>query len=55
MIAAGLDEISSSPLSAKAQQELSTLFVDNLVHDAARRTSELRLMLRIVSDASLKS
>lgn len=50
LTASGLDEISASSLPAKAQQELTTLFVDNLIHDAARRLSELRLMLRIAED-----
>lgn len=50
LTATGLDEITDSSLPAKAQQELTALFVDNLIHDAARRLSELRLMLRIAED-----
>ncbi len=52
MSAASLDEIGTSPLPVKAKQELTALFVDNLIRDAARRTDELRLMLRIATDAS---
>jgi transcriptional regulator with XRE-family HTH domain len=51
LVAAGLDDLNSSSLPTKAQQELTTLFVDNLIRDAARRVSELRLMLRIAEEA----
>jgi transcriptional regulator with XRE-family HTH domain len=51
LIVAVLDEISSSTVSASAKHELTSMFVDNLMHDAARRASELRLMLRIAVDA----
>lgn len=52
MIARGLDAIGDSRLHDRAKHELSALFIDNLVHDAARRTDELLLMIRIATDAT---
>ncbi len=55
LIAAGLDDIAASSLPAKARQDLTSMFVDNLVHDAARRLNELRLLLRIATEAADRS
>ena len=52
LIAAGLDAIDASSLPAAARHELSSLFAYNLLHDAARRYSELQLMLRIATSGS---
>ncbi len=55
LIAAGLDAIDTSSLPATARRELTRLFADNLLHDAARRYSELVLMLRIAAGGSQSS
>ena len=52
LIAESLDMIEHSALPKGAQQELTAMFVDNLIHDAARRQSELRLILRLASSLS---
>lgn len=51
LIADGLDAIEHSDLNSKAKNELATMFVDNLIHDAIRRVNELNLMLRIATNA----
>jgi len=55
LIAAGLDAIDTSGLPAAARRELTAMFVGNLLHDAARRYSELLLMLRIATGDGLPS
>ncbi len=55
LIAAGLDAIEGSDLPKTARRELTSLFVDNLIHDAARRHSELLLMLRLAAGAGQAS
>jgi hypothetical protein len=52
LIAAGLDDINDSQLPAKAKQELTSMFVDNLLHDATRRGTELAMLLRIATQAA---
>ena len=52
LIAAGLDAIERSDLPKTAKRELTSMFVDNLIHDAARRYSELLLMLRLATTGS---
>lgn len=52
LVAASLDNIDTSSLSASAKQELTAMFIDNLVHDATRRSGELALMLRLATEAS---
>jgi transcriptional regulator with XRE-family HTH domain len=47
LIANGLDAIADSDLPAPAKQQLTSLFADNLRHDAARRYEELLLILRL--------
>jgi len=49
LIAAGLDAIERSDLPRPARRELTGMFVDNLVRDAARRHGELLLVLRLAS------
>jgi transcriptional regulator with XRE-family HTH domain len=49
VIAAGLDAIEHSALPSSAQRELTSMFVDNLIHDARRRHTELILMLRLAA------
>lgn len=49
LIASGLDAIEQSDLPKSAQRELTTMFVDNLRHDAARRRTELLLILRLAT------
>jgi len=55
LIAVALDAIERSELGSKASQELTALFVDNLIHDVGRRVDELRLMLRIATEAMRSS
>ncbi len=52
LIAAGLDAIEHSDLSKATKGEFTSLFVDNLIHDATRRYSELLLMLRLAGSGS---
>ncbi len=52
LIAAGLDAIERSDLPCTARRELTSTFVDNLIHDATRRYSELLLLLRLAAGAS---
>jgi len=52
LIAAGLDAIERSDLPKAARRELTSMFVDNLIHDTARRHSELLLMLRLATTGS---
>jgi len=49
LITTGLDAIEESRLTDAAQQELTRMFVDNLCHDAARRLTELLLILRLAT------
>lgn len=49
LIAESVDAIEHSHLPAAAKRELTGMFVDNLIHDAARRQAELLLMLRIAT------
>lgn len=49
LIAAGLDAIDRSELPSTTRRELTSMFVDNLIHDAARRHTELALMLRLAA------
>jgi len=52
LIAAGLDAIERTDLPKSAKRELTEVFVENLIHDAARRHGELLLMLRLASAGS---
>ena len=49
LIAEGLDAIEHANLPNAAKRELTSMFVDNLIHDADRRHAELLLMLRIAT------
>lgn len=49
IVIAGLDAIEGSVLPHDAKRELTRAFIDNLIHDATRRYSELLLMLRLAS------
>lgn len=49
LIAAGLDAIECSELPKTAKRDLTSMFIDNLIHDTARRHSELLLMLRLAT------
>lgn len=49
LIASGLDAIEHSDLPKAAKNDLAAMFVDSLIHDAARRHSELLLILRIAT------
>jgi transcriptional regulator with XRE-family HTH domain len=44
-----LDAIDRSGLPKAAKQQVTSMFVDNLIHDATRRHSELLLMLRLAA------
>lgn len=52
LIAASLNAIDRSDLPNSARRELTSLFVSNLTHDAARRHDELQLMLRLATSAT---
>ncbi|MGO9083176.1 MAG: helix-turn-helix domain-containing protein [Streptosporangiaceae bacterium] len=52
LIAEGLNAIEHSGLPAAARRELTSMFTASLTHDAARRHSELLLMLRLAAAAS---
>jgi transcriptional regulator with XRE-family HTH domain len=52
LIAAGLDAIERSDLPGTTRRELTSTFVDNLIHDATRRYSEMLLLLRLAAGAS---
>ena len=52
IIAAGLDAIEQSDLPATAKRDLTSMFVENLVHDAGRRHAELTLILRLAGRGS---
>jgi transcriptional regulator with XRE-family HTH domain len=52
LIASGLDTIEQSDLSTAAKRDLTAVFVDNLIHDAVRRHSEMLLILRIATASS---
>jgi len=52
IIAAGLDAIDNSDLPGQSKRELTAMFTDNLINDAARRHAELLLTLRIAARAS---
>lgn len=47
IIAAGLDAIEQSELAPAAKRDLTSMFVENLAHDADRRCAELTLILRL--------
>jgi hypothetical protein len=51
LIAESLDAIEHSDLPKGTKQELTSMLVDNLIYDAARRHAELLLMLRIATGA----
>jgi len=55
LIAAGLDAIEQSDLPKAAKRDLTAMLIDNLVHDAARRHSELLLILRIATTSTHSS
>jgi transcriptional regulator with XRE-family HTH domain len=55
LIAEGLDAIEHSGLPHAAKRELTGMFVDNLINDAARRHSELQLILRLVAASGTSS
>ena len=55
LIASGLDAIERSDLPKATRRELTAMFVDNLIHDAARRHTELLLILRLASNATATS
>jgi transcriptional regulator with XRE-family HTH domain len=52
LIVGGLDAIEGSDLPKAAKRELTGIFVDNLIHDTARRHSELLLILRLATTGS---
>jgi hypothetical protein len=52
LIVHGLEAIRTSRLTTRAKQELTSLFADNLLHDATRRYNELLLMLRLAERGS---
>jgi transcriptional regulator with XRE-family HTH domain len=49
LIASSLEAIEQSGLPKAAQRELTSLFVDNLIQDAARRHNELALILQLAT------
>lgn len=49
LVAAGLAAIEQSGLPPAARRELTSMFTRNLIHDAARRHSELLLTLRLAT------
>jgi transcriptional regulator with XRE-family HTH domain len=55
LIAAGLDAIEHSDLPTAAKRELTTMFAGNLIHDTARRHTELLLLLRLAASGSRSS
>jgi transcriptional regulator with XRE-family HTH domain len=55
LIAEGLDAIDHTELPHAAKRELTAMFVDNLIHDAARRHSELQLILRLAAASGTSS
>lgn len=52
LIATSLDAITSSGLPASAVKELTSFYIQNLIHDAARRHDELLLMLRLAAGSA---
>ncbi len=52
LIGLGLDAIENSDLPKTTKRELTSVFADNLIHDTARRYSELLLMLRLAAGPS---
>jgi len=52
LIAEALDAIEDSDLPKAAKRDLTNMFVDNLIHDATRRYSELLLVLRLTAGGS---
>ncbi len=52
VIARALDTIDASSLAARTKNEITSLFIDNLRHDATRRCNELLLVLRLAEGAS---
>lgn len=52
LIASGLDAIENSDLPGPGKRDLTAMFVGNLIHDTARRHSELLLILRIATNSS---
>jgi hypothetical protein len=55
LIADGLDAIERSDLSKAAKRELADMYIAGLIHDAARRHSELTLMLGLATAARTQS
>jgi len=55
LIASGLDAIERSDLPKATRRELTAMFVDNLLHDAARRRTELLLILRLATSGTATS
>ena len=49
LIAEGLDAIEHANLPNAAKRDFTSMFVDNLIHDAVRRHAKLLLMLRIAT------
>jgi transcriptional regulator with XRE-family HTH domain len=47
LIVGGLDAIDASALSTRTKNEITSVFIDNLRHDATRRHNELLLLLRL--------
>ena len=52
LIVDGLDAIEQQRSSQNAKRELTSFFIDSLIHDASRRHSELQLMLRLAGDGT---
>jgi transcriptional regulator with XRE-family HTH domain len=55
LVSSGLDAIENSDLPTATKRDLSALYVDNLIHDAARRHSELLLILRLAAAGTRSS
>lgn len=47
IIASGLEAIEQSELPSAAKRDLTSMFVENMAHDAGRRYAELTLILRL--------
>jgi transcriptional regulator with XRE-family HTH domain len=50
LIAAGLDAIDRTDLPGTAKREITRMFVDNLIHDTARRHAKLLFVLRLATE-----
>jgi transcriptional regulator with XRE-family HTH domain len=55
LVARALNAIEGSSVTPIAKRDLTTMFVDNVIHDAARREAELLLILRVVNGSALAS